>query len=156
MALTEPWPLPPSCVFVLFWFFLMKWNTSCEPGIIAWHRRPTSVMLLWTNGSKALLCQAPELCGGALPQEQRVFVNRYSTIKPSFIHVRFSHCTVLSKPRFTHSHFSFHSYITCTDSGEFWLSIKSRKLYMVIQSIHCIFPASCTHLNKVDEDVHIC
>ena len=32
--------------------FGMNWNVDCEPGLIAQHRCPTSLVLLWLNGSK--------------------------------------------------------------------------------------------------------
>jgi hypothetical protein len=32
----------------------MNWNADCEPGLIAQHHCPTSLMLLWLNGSKSL------------------------------------------------------------------------------------------------------
>uniref|UniRef100_A0A8C7DIZ8 Aquaporin 8a, tandem duplicate 2 n=1 Tax=Oncorhynchus kisutch TaxID=8019 RepID=A0A8C7DIZ8_ONCKI len=31
----------------------MNWNADCEPGLIAQHLCPTSLMLLWLNGSKS-------------------------------------------------------------------------------------------------------
>jgi hypothetical protein len=33
--------------------FGMNWNPDCEPGLIAQHHCPTSLMLLWLNGSKS-------------------------------------------------------------------------------------------------------
>jgi hypothetical protein len=33
--------------------FGMNWNADCEPGLIAQHQCPTSIMLLWLNGSKS-------------------------------------------------------------------------------------------------------
>ena len=33
--------------------FGMNWNANCEPGLIAQHQWPTSLMLLWLNGSKS-------------------------------------------------------------------------------------------------------
>ena len=32
--------------------FGMNWNANCEPGLIVQHQCPTSLMLLWLNGSK--------------------------------------------------------------------------------------------------------
>ena len=34
--------------------FRMNWNGDCEPGLIVQHQCPTSLMLLWLNGSKSL------------------------------------------------------------------------------------------------------
>lgn len=34
--------------------FRIKWNTIYEPGLFTRHQRPTSLMLLWLNGSKSL------------------------------------------------------------------------------------------------------
>jgi hypothetical protein len=34
--------------------FGMNWNANFEPGLIAQHQCPTSLMLLWLNGSKFL------------------------------------------------------------------------------------------------------
>jgi hypothetical protein len=31
--------------------FGMNWNSNCEPGLITQHQCPTSLMLLWLNGS---------------------------------------------------------------------------------------------------------
>ena len=33
--------------------FGMNWNADCEPGLITQHQCPTSLMLLWLNGSKS-------------------------------------------------------------------------------------------------------
>jgi hypothetical protein len=33
--------------------FGMNWNADCEPGPITQHQCPTSLMLLWLNGSKS-------------------------------------------------------------------------------------------------------
>ena len=33
--------------------FGMKWTADCEPGLIAQHQCPTSLMLLWLHGSKS-------------------------------------------------------------------------------------------------------
>jgi hypothetical protein len=33
--------------------FGINWNADCEPGLIAQHQGPTSLMLLWLNGSKS-------------------------------------------------------------------------------------------------------
>jgi hypothetical protein len=33
--------------------FKMNWNANCEPGLIAHLQCPTSLMLLWLNGSKS-------------------------------------------------------------------------------------------------------
>ena len=33
--------------------FGMNWNAGCQPGLIAQHQCPTSLMLLWLNGSKS-------------------------------------------------------------------------------------------------------
>ena len=33
--------------------FGMKWNADCAPGLIDQHQCPTSLMLLWLNGSKS-------------------------------------------------------------------------------------------------------
>ena len=33
--------------------FGLNWNADCEPGLITKHQCPTSLMLLWHNGSKS-------------------------------------------------------------------------------------------------------
>jgi hypothetical protein len=33
--------------------FRMNWNAECEPGLISQYHCPTSLMLLWLNGSKS-------------------------------------------------------------------------------------------------------
>ena len=40
--------------------FGMNWKADCEPGLIAQHQCPTSIMLLWLNGSKS-----PQQCSNS-------------------------------------------------------------------------------------------
>ena len=43
--------------------FGMNWNADSEPGLIAKHHCPTSVMLLWLNGSKSPQLASPTSSG---------------------------------------------------------------------------------------------
>ena len=49
--------------------FGMNWNADCEPGVISQHQYPTSIKLLWLNGSKS-----PQQCSKwkAFPEESRL------------------------------------------------------------------------------------
>jgi hypothetical protein len=41
--------------------FGINWNADCEPGLITQHQCPTSLMLLWLNGSPC--SNVPTSCG---------------------------------------------------------------------------------------------
>ena len=78
----------------------VNWNTSCEPGLIAHHQCPPSLMLLWLNGSKSPQ-QGSKIFLKAFPEEWRLLSQHKNG--HGFGMTLFCHCLGLGCPQ-TFSH----------------------------------------------------